>query len=131
MVCYNSRMKYSRKEMRRILLALRAEMLAYLQVREDGISFCRRCLLPLPEGEYESYDFCPWCSKSLGGIEPRLDESRKIIEREELERRVEIQCGECGTEYEQPARYPFKFCAACGAPFASEDEFIIELPWLV
>lgn len=117
--------------MRRILLALRAEILVYLQAREEEMRFCQRCLLPLPEGEYESYDFCPWCSKSLGGIEPRFDESRKIIEREALDRRVEIQCGECGAEYEQPARYPYKFCAACGAPFAAEDEFIIELPWLV
>ena len=66
-----------------------------------------------------------------GGIEPRLDESRKIIEREELERRIGIQCGECGCEYEQPALYPYRFCAACGAPFAAEDEIIVELPWLV
>jgi hypothetical protein len=123
--------KYSRNEIRRILLALRAEMLVDLHAREEEMRFCQRCLLPLPEGEYESYDFCPWCSKSLGGIEPRLDESRKIIEREELDRRVEIQCGECGTEYEQPARYPYKFCVVFGAPFAAEDEFIIELPWLV
>jgi hypothetical protein len=124
-------MTYSRKEARRILLALRAEMLAYLQAREVDIRFCHRCLLPLPEGDYDSYDFCPWCSKSLGGIEPRLDESRKIIEGEELAQRVEIQCGECGSEYEQPARYPYRFCAVCGAPFAAEDEFVIELPWLV
>jgi hypothetical protein len=124
-------MKYSRKEMRRILLALRAEMLAYLHLTEDESHFCRRCLLPLPEGDYDSYDFCPWCSKSLGGMEPRFDESRKILEREELEGRIEIQCGECGAEYEQPARYPFKFCVVCGAPFATEDEIIIELPWLV
>ncbi len=121
---------YSRKEMRRVLLALRAEMLDYMQVSEEVTRFCRRCMLPLPEGEFESYDFCPWCSRSLGGIEPRLDESRKIIARE-LERRIEIQCGECGGEYEQPARYPFRFCAACGAPFAREDEMIIELPWLI
>ncbi len=124
-------MKYSGREIRRILLALRAEMLLYLQASEEEIRFCQRCLLPLPEGEYDSYDFCPWCSKSLGGIERRLDESRKIIEREELERRVAIQCGECGCEYEQPARYPYRFCAVCGAPFAAEDEIIIELPWLV
>ena len=113
------------------MLALRAEMLAYLQITEEEARFCSRCLLPLPEGEYDSYDFCPWCSKSLSGIEPRLDESRKIIESEELERRIEIQCGECGCEYEQPARYPYRFCVVCGAPFAAEDEFIIELPWLV
>ena len=123
-------MKYSLKEARRILLALRAEMLAYLQVGEEEIRFCRRCLLPLPEGEYDSYDFCPWCSKSLGGIEPRLNESRKIIERA-MERLIEIQCGECGCEYEQPALYPYRFCAVCGAQFAKEDEVVIELPWLV
>jgi hypothetical protein len=123
-------MNYSRKEARRILLALRAEMMVYLQRTEEETRFCRRCLLPLPEGDYDSYDFCPWCSKSLGGIEPRLDESRKIIERE-MERVVEIQCGECGSEYEQPARYPYRFCVVCGAPFAPEDEMILELPWLV
>jgi hypothetical protein len=58
-------MQYSRTEARRILLALRAEMLLYMQVSEDETRFCRRCLLPLPEGEYDSYDFCPWCAKSL------------------------------------------------------------------
>jgi rRNA maturation endonuclease Nob1 len=124
-------MKYSRQEARRILLALRVEMLHYLQVTEKEVAFCRRCTLPLPEGEYESYDFCPWCSNSVGGIEPRYDESRKIIARGELERRMEIQCGECGSEYEQPARYPYRFCAVCGAPFAEDEEVIIELPWLV
>jgi hypothetical protein len=124
-------MRYSRKEIRCILLALRTEMLLYLRVPEGETRFCPRCLLPLPEGKYDSYDFCPWCSKSLGGIEPRFDESRKIIKRDELEERIEIQCGECGCEYEQPARYPYRFCAGCGAPFASEDEFVIELPWLV
>lgn len=105
-------------------------MLVYLEAREEEMRFCRRCLLPLPEGDYDSYDFCPWCSKSLGGIEPRYDESRKIIEGE-LEKRVAIQCGECGCEYEQPARYPYRFCAVCGAPFAKEDELVIKLPWLV
>jgi rRNA maturation endonuclease Nob1 len=63
-------------------------------------------------------------------MEPRLDESRRIMARE-LEGRIEIQCGECGSEYEQPARYPFRFCVVCGAPFAIEDEIIIELPWLI
>jgi len=121
---------YSRKEMRRIQLRLRAEMLAYLELAEAEARYCRRCTLPLPEGEYESYDFCPWCSASLGGLEPRLDESRKIIGKE-LEGRIQIQCGECGGEYDQPARYPFRFCAICGAPFAEEDEVIIELPWRV
>jgi len=123
-------MRHSPKEMRRILLALRREMLAYLGRTEEDISFCRRCLLPLPEDEQESYDFCPWCSLPLGGLEPRRDESRKIIGRT-LEGRLEIQCGECGCEYGQPDRYPFRFCAVCGAPFAPEDEVIIELPWLV
>jgi uncharacterized CHY-type Zn-finger protein len=114
---------------RRILLALRAEMLAYLERDEESTSFCRRCLLPLPEGEFESYDFCPWCAKSINGFVPRLDESRKIIENE-WERLVEIQCGECGSEYGQPARYPYQFCVICGAPFAAQDEVVIVLPWL-
>ena len=102
----------------------------FTQLAEEETRFCRRCMLPLPEGKYESYDFCPWCSLSLGGIEARIDESRKIVGRE-LEGRIEIQCGECGSEYGQPARYPFRFCAVCGAPFAQDDEMIIELPWLV
>ena len=120
----------SPREMHRILMALRAEMLAYLQLTAEDTRSCRRCFLPLPEGEFESYDFCPWCSKSLGGLEPRIDESRKIIGRE-LGAKIEIQCGECGGEYEQPARYPFRFCAICGAPFSAEDEIVIELPWLI
>jgi hypothetical protein len=124
-------MRHSKKEIRRILLALRAEMLAYMQRPEGETDFCRRCLLPLPEGAFDSYDFCPWCSKSLGGMEPRFDESRRIIEGELEGRILEIQCGECGSEYEQPARYPFRFCVVCGAPFAAEDEIVIELPWLV
>jgi rRNA maturation endonuclease Nob1 len=118
------------REMYRILLALRAEMVATLRLIEEETNFCRRCLLPLPEGEMESYDFCPWCSKSVRGLEPRRDESRKIIERA-LEEKIEIQCGECGCEYEQPARYPFRFCTICGAPFAAEDEIVIELPWII
>jgi uncharacterized CHY-type Zn-finger protein len=105
-------------------------MLRYLERAEGETQSCRRCLLPLPEGEYEAYDFCPWCSKPLGGLEPRVEESRKIIERE-LGRHVEIQCGACGCEYGQPARYPFRFCVVCGARFAPEDEWILELPWLV
>jgi hypothetical protein len=123
-------MRYSRKEALRILLALRAEMLEYLRREEEGTRFCDRCLLPLPEDEFEFYGFCPWCSKSLNGQDPREDESRKIIENmwDEL---TGIQCGECGCEYEQPARYPFRFCVVCGAPFAAEDELVIELPWTV
>ena len=56
--------------MRRILLALRAEMLVYMQLTEEETHFCRRCLLPLPEGDYDSYDFCPWCGNSLSGYDP-------------------------------------------------------------
>jgi hypothetical protein len=123
-------MRYSRKEVRRALLTLRAEMLVYLRRAEDETRFCSRCLLPLPEGEFECYDFCPWCSKSFSGYEARMDESRRIIENM-WDERTEIQCGECGCEYEQPARYPFRFCVACGAAFAAEDEMIIELPWTV
>ena len=123
-------MRYSRKEALRILLALRAEMLAYLERSEDETRFCRRCLLPLPEGEFDSYDFCPWCSNPFGGQDARIDESRRIIQHM-WDQQTEIQCGECGSEYEQPARYPFKFCVVCGAPFAVEDELVIELPWTV
>lgn len=116
--------------MQRILLALRAEMVLYLKRAEEELNYCRRCRLPFPEGEYDAYDFCPWCSISTGGLEPRLDESRKIVGTA-VEDQVEIQCGECGSEYLQPVRYPFRFCAICGAPFAPDDEFILELPWLV
>jgi hypothetical protein len=122
---------YSRKEVRRMLLALRAEMLAYLQRDEEDTRFCERCLLPLPEGEFEAYDFCPWCSKSFGAMEPNFDQARRIIENDTLGNQVEIQCGECGCEYEQPARYPFKFCVICGAEFAVGDELVIVLPWVV
>ena len=123
-------MKHTPKEIRQILLRLRAEMLLYLGRTEPDTNFCDRCLLPLPEGEFESYSFCPWCSWSLTGYDPRYDESRKIIENERGIQ-TEIQCGECGGEYEQPARYPFRFCAHCGAPFASEDELVIVLPFTV
>ena len=43
----------------------------------------------------------------------------------------EIQCGECGGEYEQPTLYPFLNCPHCGAPFAAQDELLVELPILV
>ena len=105
-------------------------MLAYLGRTDDDTFFCDRCLLPLPEGEFESYRFCPWCSLSLTGCAPQYDESRKIIENERGDQ-TEIQCGCCGVEYEQPARYPFRFCAHCGAPFAAEDEVVIVLPFRV
>jgi len=123
-------MRYSRTQARRVLLALRAELLAYLRRSEEETRFCGWCLLPLPEGEFEYYDFCPWCSNSFNGADARRDESRRIIESmwDEL---TEIQCGECGSQYGQPARYPFRFCVVCGAHFAGEDEMIIELPWTV
>ena len=105
-------------------------MLACLGRDEENTRFCERCLLPLPEGDFESYDFCPWCSNSFGGFEARINESRRIIENT-LDEQTGIQCGECGCEYEQPSRYPFRFCVGCGAPFAAEDEIVIELPWLV
>lgn len=116
--------------MRRILLALRAEMVRYLQRPAEELHYCGRCLLPFPEGDFDAYDFCPWCAQSTGGLEPRIDESRKIVG-ETVEEWVAIQCGECGSEYAQPARYPYRFCVVCGAPFAAEDEYILELPWLV
>ncbi len=115
---------------RRQLLLLRAEILAHLHRTETNTLCCQRCLLPYPEGEFESYNFCPWCLLSIRGRDPRIDESRKIILAERYGH-DEIQCGECGGEYEQPTRYPFKFCPHCGAPFAPIDELLIELPFLV
>lgn len=115
---------------RRILLRLRDEMLAHLGRTTGNTPCCRRCLLPHPEGEYEAYDFCPWCSLSIRGREPRIDESRKIIQHVRCGN-DEIQCGECGGEYNQPTLYPFLNCPHCGAPFAAQDELLIELPILV
>ena len=54
-------------------------MLARLGRSEDDTACCRQCLLPYPEGDWESYDFCPWCDLSIRGLEERIDESRKII----------------------------------------------------
>ncbi len=115
---------------RRRLLQLRGEMLAHLERTESNTACCRRCLLPYPEGDFESYDFCPWCSLAVRGRTPRYDESRKIIQKERYGL-DEIQCGECGGEYEQPTAYPFKFCPHCGAPFSAQDEILIELPFWV
>ena len=72
----------TRDKIRRKLLWLRAEMLGYLGRTEDNTSCCHQCLLPYPEGEFESYSFCPWCALSINGREPRLDESRRVIENE-------------------------------------------------
>jgi hypothetical protein len=118
------------EQIRRQLLVLRAQMLAHLRRSEGDTACCPRCLLPFPEGEFESYNFCPWCLNSVRGCEARIDESRKIILAERYGH-DEIQCGECGGEYDQPTRYPFKFCPHCGAPFAAFDEILIELPFLV
>ena len=123
-------MRHAPREIQRILLKLRAEMLLYLGRAEKDTSFCDRCLLPLPEGEFEAYRFCPWCCRSLTGCIPCYDESQRIIENE-WEAQTEIQCGSCGGEYEQPARYPFRFCAHCGSPFAAQDELVVVLPFLV
>ena len=109
------------------LLRLRDEMLAHLERTVDDTPCCRQCLLPHPEGDYEAYSFCPWCALSIHGQEARGDESRKIIQNERYGR-DEIQCGECGGEYEQPTLYPFRACPHCGAPFAAVDELLIELP---
>jgi hypothetical protein len=121
---------YTPAQARRILLRLRIEMLAYLGRSEDEARFCGRCRLPLPEGDYDCYSFCPWCCNSLTGCPPCYDEARRVIERE-WDDHTDIQCGECGCEYEQPARYPFRFCANCGAPFAAEDEIVVVLPFRV
>jgi len=122
--------RYSRGEVRRILLALRAEMLDYLEVEAVDISCCPRCLLPLPEGDFESYSFCPWCSRAFSTRAACFHESRRIIQNE-WGRQVEVQCGECGCEYAQPQRYPFRYCVVCGARFAAEDEAVIVLPFRV
>ncbi len=117
-------------EVQRTLMRLRVEILNYLDRTEDDTDFCGRCHLPLPAGDFESYEFCPWCDQSLSGFDPRQDESRRIVEHQ-WEIQDEIQCGECGGEYEQPGRYPFPYCPHCGAPFAAEDEMVVELPFLV
>lgn len=123
-------MSYSYRKIRAILLALRREMMSYLKISEEETDFCGRCLLPLPQGKFEAYLFCPWCSNSFNECTPVFDESRKVI-LNEYDRVAEIQCGECGCEYEQPIRYPFRFCVNCGAPFAAEDEVVIVLPFRV
>ncbi len=123
-------MRYSRDEKRRILLALRAEMMIYLDRTDEDTRFCRRCLLPLPEDRFEEYSFCPWCGLSLNGMEPDCDESRRIIENE-WEGVTDIQCGNCGADYQQPGRHRFRFCAHCGSRFAEEDELVIVLPFIV
>ncbi len=111
----------TRAKIRQTLLRLRAEMLDHLDRAAENTLCCTRCLLPYPEDDFEAYNFCPWCSLSIHGREARIDESRKIIEHERYGN-DEIQCGECGGEYEQPTKYPFQFCPHCGAPFAAQDE---------
>ena len=123
-------MQLSPPEVRRILFKLRTDILTYTARNERDTYFCERCMLPFPEDDYEAYEFCPWCSETVNGISPICDESRKIIEHE-WGKEDEIQCGECGGEYSQPARYPFRFCPHCGAPFAAEDEILIVLPFVV
>ena len=118
------------EKLRKRMLQLRAEILEHLGRTEEDTTCCPQCLLPHPEGDFESYSFCPWCLHALCGLEERIDESRKFV----LDVRFgndEIQCGECGGEYEQPTRYPFKFCPHCGAPFAEHDELLMVLPFRV
>ena len=115
---------------RRALTELRVEILTFLARSETDTDFCGRCHLPLPAGDYESYDFCPWCDMSINGGAPCSDEARRIIEHQ-WATEDEIQCGECGSEYEQPNRYPFRFCPQCGARFADQDELVVELPYLI
>ena len=117
-------------EAQRVLMRVRVEMLTHLGRSEDDTYFCGRCHLPLPAGDFESYEFCPWCCQSINGFVPGGDESRRIIEHQ-WDLSTEIQCGECGGEYEQPTRYAFRFCPHCGAAFAEFDELMIELPFLV
>ena len=120
----------ARVKMRQTLLRLRAEMLDHLDRTAEHTRCCTRCLLPYLEHDFEAYYFFPWCSLSINGRDARIDESRKIIEHERYGN-DEIQCGECGGEYEQPTKYSFQFCPHCGAPFAAQDEMLIELPFLV
>ena len=117
-------------EVRRIQMRLCVEILKHLDRTANDTDFCGRCKLPLPSGDFESYLFCPWCNQSFNGGVPRSDESRRIVEHKWTVQ-DDIQCGDCGAEYEQPSRYPFCFCPHCGAPFAPEDEMIFELPFLV
>jgi len=126
----NAVLPEQKDQIRAMLLRVRSQMLAYPRTDLASVRCCRRCLLPYPEGEYESYSYCPWCGLSIQGREARIDESRKIIGRQRYGN-DEIQCGECGGEYEQPTMFPFKFCPHCGAPFADVDELLIELPFLV
>lgn len=118
------------EDIRRVLMRLRVEILNYLDCDESDTNFCGRCHLPLPAGPFEAYEFCPWCDQSFSGGVARVDESRRIIEHR-WETQDEIQCGECGGEYEQPHRYPFNYCPHCGAQFAKVDEVVIELPFIV
>ncbi len=117
-------------DVQRTITRLRVEILSYLGRTEDETDFCGCCHLPLPSGDFEEFAFCPWCDRSFGGDVPRLDESRRIIEHQWVVQ-DEIQCGECAAEYEQPSRYPFRFCPHCGAAFAFFDEMILGLPFLV
>jgi len=123
-------MEPTRAEVYRVLVRLRREMVLYLDRNEAELDFCDVCLLPFPAGEFESYSFCPWCDCALVGDAPRADESRRIVEHT-WAREEDIQCGECGGQYSQPGRYRFRFCPHCGAPFAPEDELLIELPFRV
>ena len=116
-------------KVQRNLRKLRAQILSYLDRSEDETDFCGRCHLPLPAGDFEEYEFCPWCDQLFNGDAPRLDESRRIIEHQWTVQ-DEIQCDECGAEFEQPNRYLFWFCPHCGAPFAFGEELIVELPFL-
>jgi uncharacterized CHY-type Zn-finger protein len=117
-------------QVRRALLDARTRILLAVGRQEEDTDFCGRCHLPLPADEYEAYEFCPWCALSLCGAEAREDESRRILEHQ-WETTDDVQCGECGTEYAQPSRFPFRFCPQCGARFADEDELLIELPFLI
>jgi uncharacterized CHY-type Zn-finger protein len=117
-------------QIRGALMRVRSQMLLTLNRTEDETDFCGRCHLPLPADDFEAYEFCPWCDQSLCGDAARIDESRRIVEHQ-WGAEDDIQCGECGCEYAQPSRFPFRFCPHCGARFADEDEILIELPFLI
>lgn len=114
----------------RQLLQLRTQMLVGLGRDAENTTFCQRCLLPFPEGDFEEYAFCPWCRFAQTSADARDAQATRVIEAE-YPTYQEIQCGECGDEYEQPLRYRFRFCPYCGALFSEVDELVIELPFVV
>ena len=57
-------------EVQRTLMRLRVEILNYLDRTEDDTDFCGRCHLPLPAGDFESYEFCPGATSLSAALIP-------------------------------------------------------------